>query len=239
MDLRQAGGFVGAHDRDTGAPLPDHISARPDDLISLIDGMIAFDRGAAQQLDPIIAATVLAFGFVYIHPFEDGNGRIHRYLIHHVLAQHGLRPPGVVFPVSAAILSAINDYRRVLESYSQRLLQVVQWRPTAQGNVEVINDTADFYRFFDATPQAEFLFACVRRTIEDDLPAEADYLRRHDEAVRRIMDTVEMPDRLAADFVMFVRHNDGTLSRRRREFVKLTDEEVANLEAIVGDAFEG
>ena len=53
--------------------------------------------------------------------------------------------------------------------------------------------------------------------------------------------TVEMPDRLAADFVMFVRQNDGTLSRRRREheFVKLTDEEVANLEAIVRDAFEG
>ncbi|MFC0220163.1 Fic family protein [Pseudochelatococcus lubricantis] len=29
------------------------------------------------------AAAVLAFGFVYIHPFEDGNGRLHRYLIRH------------------------------------------------------------------------------------------------------------------------------------------------------------
>ena len=35
------------------------------------------------------------------------------------------------------------------------------------------------------------------RTVEEDLPREIDYLRRHDEAIRRIMDTVEMPDRLA------------------------------------------
>jgi hypothetical protein len=39
-----------------------------------------------QEVDPVVAAAILAFGFVYIHPFEDGNGRIHRYLIHHVLA---------------------------------------------------------------------------------------------------------------------------------------------------------
>ena len=71
-------------------PLPDHVSARPEDLNALIEGMTAFDTGPAQKLDPVIAAAILAFGFVYIHPFEDGNGRIHRYLIHHVLAQRGL-----------------------------------------------------------------------------------------------------------------------------------------------------
>jgi hypothetical protein len=43
--LRREGGFVGEHDRQTRMPLPDHISGRPDDLVSLIDGMVAFDRG--------------------------------------------------------------------------------------------------------------------------------------------------------------------------------------------------
>ena len=109
LGLRDEGGFVGEHDRESRMPLPDHISARPQDLSSLIDGMIAFDRDAAPHLDPVIAAAVLAFGFVYTHPFEDGNGRIHRYLIHHVLAMRGFNPPGVVFPVSAAILDRIND----------------------------------------------------------------------------------------------------------------------------------
>src|SRR6266446_6499745 len=85
LGLRPDGGFVGEHDRDSRMPLPDHISARHEDLPALIDGMAAFDRGPALKLDPVIAAAVLAFGLVYIHPFVDGNGRIHRYLIHHVL----------------------------------------------------------------------------------------------------------------------------------------------------------
>ena len=84
------GEVLGAWDRDTRAPLPDHISARPDDLVSLIDGMVAFDRGPATALDPVIAAAGGAFGFVYIHPFDDGEGRLPRYLIHHVLAQPGM-----------------------------------------------------------------------------------------------------------------------------------------------------
>ena len=48
--------------------------------------LVAFDQGPATILNPVIAAAVLAFGFVYIHPFVDGDGRIHRDLIHHVLA---------------------------------------------------------------------------------------------------------------------------------------------------------
>lgn len=240
MGLRQEGGFVGERDRESRMPLPDHISARPDDLRSLIDGMIAFDQGPARHMDSVLAAATLAFGFVYAHPFEDGNGRIHRYLIHHVLAQRGFNPPGVVFPVSAAILAAIDRYRSALESYSQRLLPVIHWRATDDGNVEVLNDTGDFYRYFDATPHAEFLFECVRRTVEEDLPGEADYLRRHDAALRRIMDKIDMPDRVAADFVMFVRQNGGVLPRKRREreFARLTDQEVLAFEAIVREAFE-
>ena len=39
----------------------------------------------------MVAAAAVAFGFVYIHPFEDGNGRLHRWRIHHVLARAGFR----------------------------------------------------------------------------------------------------------------------------------------------------
>ena len=40
-----------------------------------------------------------------------------------------------------------------------------------------------------------------------DFDLKARYLRRHDEAIRRIMDTVEMPDRVAENLVMFIRQN--------------------------------
>jgi Fic family protein len=239
MGLRQQGGFIGEHDRDSRMPLPDHISARPEDLPSLIGGMVAFDRGPAQRLDAVIAAAVLAFGFVYIHPFEDGNGRIHRYLIHHVLAQRGFNPAGIVFPVSAAILERIDEYRTVLESYSQRLLPLIRWEPTTEGNVKVLNETADYYRFFDATPHAEFLYSCVKKTIEEDLPHEADFLRRYDQFRARIEDIVDMPNLKANLLFQFLHQNSGKLSKRAREkeFEQMTDAEIATAEQAYATAF--
>jgi Fic family protein len=221
-------------------PLPQHISARHEDLTSLVDGLIAFDNDAAKQIDPVIAAAVLAFGFVYIHPFEDGNGRLHRYLIHDVLAMRGFNPPGVVFPVSSAILDRIDDYRHVLESYSQRLLPIVQWKPTPNGNLEVLNDTGDYYRFFDATPHAEFLYACVAKTIEEDLPNETDYLRRYDIFRAGIEAMIDMPDQTIDLLFRMLRQNGGQLSQRARqnEFAQLSPDETLEAEQIYAKAFE-
>ena len=215
-------------------PIPDHISARHQDLSDLIAGLTTFGRDVAPELDPVLAAAVLAFGFVYIHPFEDGNGRLHRYLIHHVLAQRGFNPAGVVFPVSAVILDRIDDYRRTLESHSRRVLPFVRWRPTGQGNVEVLNETSDFYRFFDATSHAEFLFSCVARTIDVDLPAETAFPSGYDAFRRQVSALVDMPDRLMDLLFRFLHQNDGVLSKRarEREFAQMTDVEAAEVETI-------
>ena len=239
LGLRQEDGFVGEHDRESRMPLPDHIDTRPEDLPALIEGMTAFDRAAAPHLDAVIAAAVLAFGFVYAHPFEDGNGRIHRYLIHHVLAERGFSPQGLVFPVSSAFLEQIDDYRRVLEDYSQRLLPCIEWQPTDQGNVRVLNDTGDFYRFFDATPHAEFLYGCVRRTIEQDLPQETAFLRAYDAFCERLGTIADMPANTMDLLFRFLQQNGGQLSgrAREREFAALTDAEAGRIERIYGEVF--
>lgn len=70
LGLHAEDGFVGVHDRVNGAPIPGNISARHEDLAALIDGLTASGRDAARHLDPVLAAAALAFGFVYIHPFE-------------------------------------------------------------------------------------------------------------------------------------------------------------------------
>ena len=239
--LRPDGVFLGERNHQND-PLPDFIGACPGDLEALMNGMIeANDRMRESDLDPVLQAAATAFGFVYVHPFQDGNGRLHRCLIHHVLAERKFTPPGMIFPVSSVMLDRIDDYREALRAHSGPLMNFIEWRPTPDRNVEVLNDTADLYRYFDCTRTAEYLYACVDRTIEQDLPREIDYLRRHDEAMRRIMDTVDMPDRMAESLIMFIRQNQGRLGRNRREdeFQKLTDDEVTMAETIVGQAFEG
>lgn len=240
MGWRTEGGFIGVHDRSNTIPIPDHISARHEDILSLMNGLIETDNLLRESdFDPVLAASMIAFGFVFIHPFEDGNGRIHRFLIHHVLSEMGFSPKGIVFPVSAVILERIDEYRKILESYSKPRLPLIEWKPTPRGNVDVLNETIDLYRYFDATRQAEFLYDCVRQTIEESLPEEVAYLAAHDKMRQWIDQNFDMPDRQAELLIRFLRQGEGTLSNRAlaKEFSVLSAEEVEKLEKAYADIF--
>jgi len=235
VGYRAEGGFVGTHDRITRDPLPEHISARAEDLPSLVRGVIGYDaRVRAHGMDPVVAAAALSFGFVYIHPFTDGNGRLHRWLIHHTLATMGYTPPTVVFPVSATMLREIGRYRLVLESYSRPLLACIDWQPTPGQNIQVLNATADYYRYFDATAHAAFLYDCVEQAVTRDLPAEVAYLEAYDRFSERVQQIVDMPQDLIDLLHHFLRQNGGSLSQRARstEFQRLTAEEVSRIEQL-------
>jgi len=233
MGFRKKGGFVGEHDRTTGEPLPDHISARWQDIDLLLSGLLhTHELLLKSNLDAVVAASVIAFGFVFIHPFEDGNGRIHRYLIHHVLAKKQFAQQGIIFPVSASILDHIVDYRKTLESYSHPLLDFIEWKETRDHNVEVMNNTLDYYRYYDATRQAEFLYDCVKDTIENIIPNEVMYLSRYDAFKKYLEEEYEMPDNVVALTVRFLEQNNGHLSKRakEKEFSKLKENEILDIE---------
>jgi len=233
MGFREEGGFVGEHDRTTGDPIPEHISARWQDLEVLLDGLLKTDSKLENSgFHPVLTAALIAFGFVFLHPFDDGNGRIHRYLIHHILAKMKYTPQGIIFPVSAAILEQIDDYRKVLESYSHPLLEFIEWKTTQDNNVEVINDTADFYKYFDATAQAEFLFDCIDYTIKKIIPEEVSYLKHFDQMKAWLDDNFEMPDRTVAMLIRFLEQNSGKLSNRaqKKEFEALNNDEIELIE---------
>ena len=240
-EFRNEGVFLGQRSYD-GIPLPEFIGARPEDLKELVEALIETNALMHNSsIDAVIQAAAIAFGFVYIHPYQDGNGRLHRCLIHHVLAEKKFNAQGVIFPVSSVMLKQIDNYREVLQNHTAPLMPYINWAPTNKGNVEVLNDTSDLYRYFDCTQAAEFLYSCVKETIEKDVPNELDYLKRHDKAMKGITNAIEMPDRMVEDFIMFMRQNNWQLSKKRREneFKKLTDKEVTELEEIVQNAFDG
>ncbi len=234
MGYRTEGGFIGERDPETFSPIPDHISAKPEDIIRLMDGLIETNRMLqTDEIDAVLAAAAIAFGFVFIHPFVDGNGRIHRYLVHHVLAKKQFSDQGIIFPVSASILDHIADYQETLESYSRALLDFIDWEESANKNVKVTNHTLDYYRYFDATKQAEFLYGSVKDTIENIIPAEVDYLSKYEEFKSFLDNTFEMPDDLVALLIRFLGQNDGRLSKRAktREFEALSEKEVEEIES--------
>ena len=131
----------------------DFVPPRPEDVPHLMQGLLDTatkaravihsddnEQTAEAALASIILATTIAFGFVFIHPFMDGNGRIHRYLIHEVLANAGFTPRGIVLPVSAVILANLDRYVAVLESFSKPVKERTTYLP-AVGSTSLTGDT--------------------------------------------------------------------------------------------------
>ncbi len=180
----------------------------------------------------VLMATLIAFGFVFIHPFEDGNGRIHRYLIHHILAEKKFTPKGIVFPVSSVILEKIDAYKEVLESYSTQRLNLINWDSDPKGNVKINGPTTDLYSFFDCTQEAEFLFDCINETIEETFPQETKYLVKYDKLRTFLSSTFDMPETRVTLLVRFLEQNEGKLSKRAldKEFTGLSQDEINLIE---------
>ncbi len=186
---------------------------------------------------PVIEAACRSFAFVFIHPFGDGNGRIHRLLLHHVLALRAYFPPRLVVPISAVLLADPGGYDRALEGVSKRILPLVDYKLDADGELTILNDTDDLYRYPELTAVCEATFEWLERAIEKDLVAELDFLRRFDEVRARMRELVEMPDRKEQNFIKICMANGGKLSARKRgQFAELDDATIAALEELVRDA---
>ena len=215
-------------------------SPKPEDLESLMAGLIAahlrMDEGG---VPPVVHAAAAAYGFVFLHPFEDGNGRIHRFLIHNILARQGFTPEGIMFPVSASILKNPDEYDVSLEAFSRPLMALVEYVLDEDGRMTVQNDTARWYAYIDMTPQAEALFRFIEQAIDTELVEELSFLTKYDDTKKAIQGVVDMPDRQIDLFIRFCLQNNGRLSARKRgsHFDFLSDDEVARMEQAIQTAY--
>ncbi|MCQ9157066.1 hypothetical protein [Acidomonas methanolica] len=107
-------------------------------------------------------------------------------------------------------------------------------RPTAAGEITVEDDTAHLYRYFDATPLVEFLYAKIAETVHKDLREELGFVAVYDGALTAVRETVDMPDRRASLLVRLCLQNGGRLSKAKRgEFRELTDREIEVIETAI------
>jgi Fic family protein len=216
------------------------VCPKPEDVGPLMDGWMRMAARLEQdRVDAVCTAALTGFGFVFVHPFEDGNGRIHRFLIHHSLAKLGYTPEGIVFPVSAVMLRNLAKYDKALTAFSGKIGPFVEYRVDDAQRMTVLNETKNLYQYFDATPQAEYLYECVAETIEKDLREEIGFIERYDRALDETKEIVDMPDKRASLLVRLILQNKGRLAKNKRDlFSEVTDEELAKMEKAISSVVE-
>jgi len=238
-DFRKTQNYVG-QSLGFGREIVHFISPRPEDLPSLMEGMFScHQRMMTSGVHPVVLAAVVAFGFVFMHPFDDGNGRIHRFLIHNILAANKFTPEGMIFPVSATLVQNMKDYDHTLELFSKPLLPLIDYELNDIGEMTVKNDTSLYYRHIDMTAIVEKMFGFIEITIEKELVSELELLSNYERAKSSMREIVDMPDRLVDLFMRICRDNGGKVSANKRNslFATLTDEEVAAMEECIRNSF--
>ncbi len=224
-------------------------------LDELLDGMEAFiERSAGASA--LARAAVVAFGFVYIHPLADGNGRIHRFLINDILRRDGAVPRPYILPISAAITHKPQDrarYDMILERFSRPLMArygdayrfEADTREYADGIwsnfvFSAYEDALPAWRYPDLTAHVEYLAALIDQTIRTEMKEEARLLRCWDQARRAVKNEIEGPNTHIDRIIRAVLGNGGRVSHKLvKEFAVLADASVAaNVTQAIQEAFE-
>lgn len=204
-----------------------YVAPAAEDVPAMLEGLRVFlERTQGQS--PVMRSAVASFGFVYIHPLADGNGRVHRFLINDVLRRDGVIPDPVILPVSAVITDDVGErrgYERVLDQMSKPLMQGVREYVTFEPVQTTYPDgvvsnfafggaeqARPLWRYPDLGPHVVVLSNILGRTLTEQMREESRYLRRHGWARAALKEIVEMPDQQADRVLRSIEQNRGELS---------------------------
>ncbi|QBQ95740.1 Fic family protein [Paraburkholderia pallida] len=215
----------------------------PEDLQRAMQGWEGFinehpDTGGYRCPNVLVRAACAAFGFVFLHPFLDGNGRIHRFLIHHVINGARRLKGGAIVPVSAVFLRRADEYLNVLNGFSRPTTRLWKYAPGEDAPHVTASPGGRPYRFFDATPEVRFLHAMLVEAVRTELPRELHWLSGFDSAFEQLNDELNIPRPDLSALIRMVQSNNGKLSsNKRKTFKHLPDEVIARIEDVVREAF--
>ena len=191
----------------------------PADLArELMANLTTFANDAPRATDPILAASVASFGFVFIHPFLDGNGRLSRFLFHHALCRSGKLEKGLILPVSVAMKRNEADYLTVLQGYSKQARERWSVRWIDEGIYDMrFNGDPSIYKYWDATDCVEFGYRMAEQALEFDLRHETEFLVRYDKIIKVVNERFDLRGNDLSTLVVCCLDNDGKLSKNRRK----------------------
>lgn len=223
--------------------IADFIPPPPGLVRPMMDAVSALaSLASAGKLDPVLGAACASFGLVFVHPFLDGNGRLHRFLLHHVLRQSGFTPAGVVLPLSSRMLKQLDRYSTLLKSYSRPRTELLEYMLDSDSATIVVKSAQPLwlYAYFDATDICEFILECCKACVEEDLATEVVYLRAHDAVVKELETWLDLRQSALNALIDIIVQGNGTLSKtkRKHKLVEgLTDAQIERIEATVSEHF--
>ncbi len=200
-----------------------YVPPAPEALTGLMEDWMTATDGLAEGADPMAAAAVASFGFVYLHPFMDGNGRLSRFLIHRQLARSGALANGVLLPISVAMKKNEAAYLEALAAYSEKVRPF--WRISWTGGTpefafDFLGSDA-IYRYWDATRQTEFLHRMAQEALDVHLRDEVEYLALYDRLEKAVDEAFDLPSALLTRAVSVLIDSNGRFSKNFRK--KMTD----------------
>lgn len=195
-----------------------YVPPTPELLEKLMPEFMQIANSAPKYLDPLVAASIASFGFVFLHPFMDGNGRLSRFLFHHALCRSGQLGNGLLLPVSIAMKNDEHGYLQALQSFSKpaRTFWSVRW--IDDENLDFTFDGKDsIYRFWDATSCVEYGIKMAEQSLDIYLRQETEYLARFDRIYKMANDEYDIRNNdLHLMIVSALQHN-GVISKNRRK----------------------
>jgi len=238
QSFRNFQNYVGQTMRDFSQKIH-YVCPPPQYVRSLMQGLVELNKKST-SIPTVVKASMVSFGYVYIHPFEDGNGRIHRYLIHDILVRDGIVPETTILPVSAQILARSEEYDTTLQIFSKLINRKVNYDLNDLGEMTIRNpsEIEALYRFPDLTNHTIFLIRAMQSTVNKDVPEELLFLQRYDSLKGEIQGIVDMPDNKVDRMILYLHQNKGRLASRKRKFYKeLSDDEIEQMEQAYKQVF--
>lgn len=201
-----------------GAAGVTYVPPPPDLARELMDQALVFVNDLPRVVDPLIAAAIGSFAFVFIHPFMDGNGRLSRFMFHYALCQSGQLANGLLLPVSVAMKRNEQAYLKALQSFSAPVRQRwdVRWIGDETYDLVFRGDDS-LYRYWDATQVVEFALDMAQQALEQDLREETAYLDRFDQVYKLINEQFDVRGNDLTTLVISGLQNNGVVSKNRRK----------------------